>query len=143
MRRPCLVCGELGPASYCERHARADRAAYRRATPDTRRRPGRGYDHEWTKLSRRARAAQPFCSDCGSTENLQADHTVQAWRRKRAGLAIRLSDVDVVCGDCNVKRGDARNVDRRAADDARAAELRRAARVGSSPRARPPRPRTP
>ena len=57
--RPCLDCGE--------------------PTALTRRPEHRGYDAEWDRLSRRARRLQPWCSDCGSTEDLQADHLPSAW----------------------------------------------------------------
>lgn len=68
----------------------------------------RGYDARWDRLSKRARALQPFCSDCGSPEDLTADHTVEAWRRYEAGKRIRLQDIDVVCRSCNSERGEAR-----------------------------------
>ncbi len=51
---------------------------------------------------------QPYCSDCGATEDLQCDHSREAWKRKTAGKPIRLKDVDVVCGPCNRARGAAR-----------------------------------
>lgn len=47
-------------------------------------------------------------SRCGSTNDLQTDHTPQAWARKNAGLAIRIEDVDVLCGPCNRDAGAAR-----------------------------------
>ena len=56
------------------------------------------------------RRLQPFCSDCGSTEGLECDHSPEAWARKAAGKPIRLQDVDVVCGECNRRRGAARGV---------------------------------
>lgn len=68
----------------------------------------RGYDTAWTRLSKRARTKQQFCSDCGATDGLQADHTPQAWERHAQGLPIRLEDIDVVCGQCNRARGAAR-----------------------------------
>ena len=80
--------------------------------PDSR--PGRpsrierGYDAAWTRLSARARKLQPFCSDCGRLDDLTCDHTPEAWRRKSAGLPIRLEDVAVVCRPCNSERGAAR-----------------------------------
>ena len=67
-----------------------------------------GYDWRWRTLSKRARELQPFCSDCGATEDLTTDHTPQAWARRRAGKVIRLCDVDVVCRRCNGERGAAR-----------------------------------
>ena len=96
--RPCLDCGEPSTGPRCAEH-----------TVDTK--PSvsaRGYDQIWTVLSRRARRIQPFCTDCGATEDLQLDHTPEAWARKYAGKPIRLRDVAVVCGPCNRSRGAAR-----------------------------------
>lgn len=96
---PCLVCGEPTQGSRCPVHARPDAKGSART---------RGYDARWDALSRRARAAQPWCSDCGATTDLQTDHTPQAWERKAAGKVLRLVDIDVVCGPCNRARGAAR-----------------------------------
>ena len=68
----------------------------------------RGYDSRWRRLSERARAIQQYCSDCGITEDLTADHTPEAWERRAAGKTIRLQDIDVVCRSCNATRGAAR-----------------------------------
>ena len=68
----------------------------------------RGYTERWNRLSRKARALQPFCSDCGTMDDLTADHTEQAWQRFDAGKLIRLRDIDVVCRSCNSARGKAR-----------------------------------
>lgn len=96
--RPCIDCGELTTTTRCTDCAppvsRPSRAA--------------GYDRAWDRLSLSARRLQPFCSDCGTTEDLTADHSPEAWRRRNRGLAIRLSDVDVVCRRCNSRRGAAR-----------------------------------
>ncbi len=86
--KPCLDCGTLSASTRCP--------------------PCRGYDSEWERLSKKARKLQPFCSDCGATEDLQADHSPEAWTRRAAGKPIRLKDVDVVCGPCNIGRGQAR-----------------------------------
>jgi hypothetical protein len=86
--RPCLDCGVPSASTRCTAH--------------------RGYDSTWERLSKKARKLQPFCTDCGSTENLQADHSLEAWERRAAGKPIRLRDIDVVCGPCNVDRGQAR-----------------------------------
>jgi len=96
--RPCLDCGEPCTRPRCPEHTVDTKAPA----------SARGYDWRWTQLSRRARKLQPFCADCGSNEDLQADHTPEAWARKAAGKAIRLKDVDVVCGPCNRSRGAAR-----------------------------------
>lgn len=95
--RPCVVCGEPSDRARCSQHAIRK--------PDSR---AKGYDTAWTRLSKRARRLQPFCTDCGTTEDLQADHTPEAWRRKAEGKPIRLQDIAVVCGPCNRARGAAR-----------------------------------
>lgn len=110
LANPCLTCGEPttdGPrCSTCESTNRSMEIRTRRAGGLSAHQ--RGYDSRWTRLSRRARELQPFCSDCGATDNLECDHTPEAWQRRSRGLAIRLEDVDVVCGPCNRRRGAAR-----------------------------------
>ncbi len=99
----CLDCGEPCNGPRCPDHTIT--------RPDTRTRPSasaRGYDANWTKLSKQARRMQPWCSHCGATEDLQTDHTPEAWARKAAGLTIRLQDVQVLCGPCNRAAGAAR-----------------------------------
>lgn len=97
--KPCLDCGEPTDRPRCPEHTVDTKASARR----------RGYTSQWDKTSRRARRAQGFCSDCGSTERLQADHLPSAWERQAAGKPLRLGiDVEVVCNVCNVKRGSAR-----------------------------------
>lgn len=105
MLRPCTVCGELTPTSRCQRH---DAQALTERHSRMRSAQQRGYDHRWHQLSLRARRAQPFCADCGRTDSLTADHSPEAWARRERGQVIRLSDVDVVCGPCNTRRGPAR-----------------------------------
>lgn len=115
--RTCIECGELTDTERCELHQLRGRdkpsGGMHAQSPSE-----RGYDGAWNRLSARARRLQPFCSDCGATEDLQCDHTPRAWARKAAGKAIRIKDVDVVCGPCNVRRGSARpGSDRAAAFD--------------------------
>lgn len=87
--RPCLDCGTPSASTRCP--------------------ACRGYDGRWTKLSRKARKLQRFCTDCHSTRNLQLDHLPSAWQRRAQGLPIRLGiDTEVVCGPCNTRRGQAR-----------------------------------
>ena len=99
MLKACVVCGSLSDGARCPEH----RVVQVKASPDR-----RGYDATWKKLSRRARQLQPFCLDCGTTEDLTTDHTPEAWERKLAGKVIRLEDVAVVCRGCNARRGAAR-----------------------------------
>lgn len=101
MMTTCLTCGELTDQAYCQDHQPTP-------APKTQSATERGYDHRWQKLSLRARRIQPFCTDCGTTEDLQCDHTPKAWERYYTGKNIRLIDVDVVCGKCNINRGPAR-----------------------------------
>lgn len=101
--KTCIVCGEPSQRSRCDQHNSSQSRGKKIAAY------ARGYDHAWRKLSEKARKLQPFCSDCGATHDLQTDHSPQAWARKAAGKAIRLQDVDVVCGPCNRKRGAARD----------------------------------
>ena len=98
MMRPCLVCSELSEASRCHDHTVDDRGSATR----------RGYDTTWTRLSKRARKLQPFCSVCGTTDDLTTDHKPEAWARKAAGKVIRLVDVDVLCRSHNAAKGAAR-----------------------------------
>lgn len=99
--KPCLVCGEPTDGPRCTEHAPSP--VDHRPTSTA-----RGYDQRWRRLSERARRLQPFCTDCGTTEDLTTDHSVEAWERKAAGLVIRLVDVEVVCRSCNARRGRAR-----------------------------------
>jgi 5-methylcytosine-specific restriction enzyme A len=98
--KPCVQCGEPTDRNRCPQHRPPDRRKVNAAA--------RGYDWQWTKLSKRARRLQPWCTDCGTTEDLQTDHLPTAWERKAAGKPLRLADVEVVCGPCNRARGAAR-----------------------------------
>lgn len=102
--RPCLRCGVPSLTTRCaECYQPRDRSNWNEASAAE-----RGYGYEWKRLSARSRRLQKFCIDCGSTEDLQADHSPEAWRRKAAGKPIRLQDIAVVCRTCNNKRGPAR-----------------------------------
>lgn len=94
----CVVCGELAESNRCSEHQLKPSRNFRE----------KGYDAAWDRLSRKARKLQPFCADCGATDNLEADHLPSAWHRREQGLKVRLQDVEVVCGPCNRRRGSAR-----------------------------------
>lgn len=121
--RPCVDCGEPTEGTRCAEHTEPSGGAKTSAT-------SRGYDAAWRRLSERARKLQPFCSDCGSTTELQTDHTPEAWARREAGKRVRLRDVDVVCGPCNRARGAARGPARPGAERGPAS---RTAAVGGVP----------
>lgn len=101
--RPCLGCGSVGASSWCNECKPPPRPQHHQLGTTE-----RGYDTAWRKLSERARRMQPWCLDCGATENLTTDHSAEAWARKHDGLTIRLCDVDVLCSDCNTARGSSR-----------------------------------
>lgn len=102
----CLNCGEPSQNSYCDEHLLEVRKAQRpKKTSST----ARGYGSRWARLSRKARKLQPFCTDCGSTQDLQLDHTEETWWRHFNGKPIGLEHTGgVVCAPCNVARGQAR-----------------------------------
>lgn len=114
-------CEECRPAE--RRHYERDRGRGKTAE--------RGYGYAWQQLSKRARALQDFCTDCGSPEDLTADHSVTAWERHAAGKVIRLQDIDVVCNRCNTERGAARGEG--ATDEYRLTDRERFARIESDP----------
>lgn len=99
---PCISCGVPAANTRCEdcrKPHRTEQVGSSRA---------RGYDTAHDKLSKKARALQPFCVLCLSTDDLQLDHLPEAWRRKAAGKPIRLQDCRVLCRLCNVAAGKAR-----------------------------------
>lgn len=98
--RPCIACGEPSERTRCDQHAIT-------APPKTTA-TARGYDTQWRTLSEQARRLQPWCSECGTTLDLTADHSEEAWQRKAAGKGIRLVDIDVLCRSCNARKGRAR-----------------------------------
>lgn len=95
MMRPCVTCGELSEQTYCPGCKPADTRNHRRDL----------VTGAWIKLSRRARTLQPFCTLCGSTRQLEADHHPRAWARAAAKKTIRLCDVTVLCQRCNSRAG--------------------------------------
>lgn len=98
--KPCVECGEVSDQPHCIDH-RLQRTPKTSAVV-------LGYDRTWRNLSLRARRLQPFCLDCGSPEDLTADHSPRAWARKAAGKHLRLCDVSVLCLRCNSDAGPAR-----------------------------------
>ena len=105
MLRPCLDCGTLSSGSYCPPHQTAvnrARDARRGSSHD------RGYDASWARLSKAARAAEPWCHteggcpypDSGVPPNdLVADHRIPGSLD---------GGVEVLCRRCNSRRGGAR-----------------------------------
>lgn len=108
-KTPCTRCGEPTRQTQCnECQPVSDRQRVRTDQQVKTSPAARGYDSRWRRLSERARKIQPFCTDCGSTTDLQADHSPEAWERYKRGLPLRVIDVEVTCGRCNRARGAAR-----------------------------------
>jgi 5-methylcytosine-specific restriction enzyme A len=107
--RPCLDCGTPSEGSRCDEHAAAQAAATRPRSYEAE----RGYDRAWRALSARARRMSPMCEVCFTAEDLTADHTPEAWRRKAAGLPVRLRDIRILCRRHNASAGPARGADAR------------------------------
>jgi 5-methylcytosine-specific restriction protein A len=60
----------------------------------------RGYTREWQALAAAAIAAQPWCTDCGATEDLTGDHPIAL---ANGGHPLQVSEVR--CRSCNSARG--------------------------------------
>lgn len=89
---PCLYCGVISRGGTC----RQCKAAIEARDPKRQQRH-RQYDYEWTRLSRLARTLQPWCSRCGSKNDLTADHILSL---ANGGSNI-LENVMVLCRKCN------------------------------------------
>jgi 5-methylcytosine-specific restriction endonuclease McrA len=62
----------------------------------------RGYGADHQRMAKLAIRAQPWCSYCGATSDLTADHIVP---RSRGGLNV-LSNYRVLCRRCNSSKQD-------------------------------------
>jgi len=94
--RPCLECGRVTTyGSRCPTH----QAAYERQR-GRRRKRRRSYGAEWSRLSKRTIAAQPWCSICADTRDLTADHIVP----RAKGGDDSPANVQVLCRSCNGRK---------------------------------------
>jgi 5-methylcytosine-specific restriction enzyme A len=107
--RACMNCGQPTRMTRCVPCGAEQAKRWRAARGPMPSSVARGYDQSWRKLSIRARRAQPWCSDCGTTDDLTVDHTPEAWEAKAAGRPITPDLVSVCCRACNSKRGAARS----------------------------------
>ena len=93
---PCLYCGVISRGSVC----RQCKAAIE--SKDIKRQErNRAYDYEWQKMSRLARKIQPWCSRCGSKNDLTADHILSL---ANGGSNI-LENIMILCRRCNSSKG--------------------------------------
>lgn len=61
----------------------------------------RGYDAEHRALRRLIISLQPYCSFCGATEQLEADHIVPLAQ----GGTTTQENLQVLCKPCNTRKG--------------------------------------
>jgi 5-methylcytosine-specific restriction enzyme A len=93
--RAC-VCGRVIPPEWKRCEFCADgRPNLRTATTSQ-----RGYGAAHQRRSRQARAAHPWCEECGATEDLTADHLTAI-----ANGGDPLGPLLVLCRSCNSRRG--------------------------------------
>jgi 5-methylcytosine-specific restriction endonuclease McrA len=100
--KPCLACGEPSEGSRCDEH-RAEQENARESRRNVEH-PAYGNRTRWKNASRRARAAQPWCLDCGATSNLSVDHIIPF--RERPDLAYAQDNLAIRCRPCNARKGD-------------------------------------
>jgi 5-methylcytosine-specific restriction endonuclease McrA len=84
----------------CGKRYEREKSRRRRARKGTTSQRGYGSDHQ--RLRALAITQQPWCSECGSTDNLEADHIVPLNR----GGANVLSNYRVLCKAHNVSKAD-------------------------------------
>lgn len=94
MLRPCPTCGDLVEGRYCDQ-CRPRRQTKRTDTASA----------SWKRLARQAKRLQPFCEVCGSTTDLQLDHTPAAWHAIAQGKPVTLRETRVLCRLHNVRAG--------------------------------------
>ena len=92
--RPCSGCGVLVRDSRCSSCSRLQQLR------NPRRRHSQ-YDYEWQKMSKLARTLQPYCTKCGTTKDLTADHILSI---AQGGLNT-LDNISVLCRKCNSSKG--------------------------------------
>ena len=99
--RPCLDCGTAAKGTRCPTHqAKVQHAKDAR-------RPTRRSHHE-TQRRRQQVQAQPWCSDCGTTTNLTAEHVVPVAQAVARGVPVEEAEagpLTTLCVPCNSKRG--------------------------------------
>lgn len=92
--KPCVVCGEVTERSRCSEHILPDLRAKDRVT---RQRTAR-----WKRTSTRLRRQQPFCSECGTQDDLTVDHVIPL---ADGGDPYDENNLDVLCRPCNSRKG--------------------------------------
>ncbi|WP_225075316.1 HNH endonuclease [Streptomyces sp. CoT10] len=92
----CSACKRLRPLGTscpCRKRRYAPKASNPRAKGK--------YDWAWRKARAAAIAQQPWCSVCGSVDDLTGDHRLPL----SMGGSNDVSNIDVKCRSCNSRRG--------------------------------------
>lgn len=106
--RACIECGESIPSG--SRCADCRLARDRSNLPS---REARGYDYRYRTIRARALRLQPWCTDCGTDQQLSVDHSKRSWELIKQGQRPTMQWfaeglLTVVCMPCNRRRGNAR-----------------------------------
>lgn len=92
--KPCLVCGEVTDKARCPVHQLPDLRARDRVTREN--------GARWKRLSARLRRRQPFCSVCGTPDDLTVDHVKPL---EHGGDPYDETNLDVLCRSHNASKG--------------------------------------
>jgi len=96
-QRPCLDCGLLTTSGdRCDKHRKEAAARWK-----AKRGPSPYLDPAWRRLSAKARKEQPWCTLCGATEDLTADHIVPL--SKGGALLVPTHALRILCRRCHGK----------------------------------------
>jgi 5-methylcytosine-specific restriction enzyme A len=100
--RLCRYCSRITTEGYyhaeCGKAYQREKSRRRRAVKGTT--SERGYDITHQRLSKLAIARHPYCTDCGTTSDLCADHIIPT---SQGGKNV-LSNYEVRCRGCNSSR---------------------------------------
>src|SRR5699024_2040843 len=89
----CIECGELSDGPHCDQHKPKPRnRSHFRSNPAA-----------WKQLSARLRRMQPWCTICGTSDDLTVDHIVPY--DERPDLAYEISNLQVLCRKHNSSKG--------------------------------------
>jgi 5-methylcytosine-specific restriction protein A len=108
--KPCLDCGQTCRGPRCPQCRSAKARAVRALDGPGPSTTAIGYDAAWRRLSLRARREQPWCSHCGTSDDLTLDHSPEAWVAHIEGRTITPDMVQVLCRSCNARKGAARSL---------------------------------
>ena len=95
--RPRVICLTTGCGNITDQPPRCDEhSTHRHGGNATGRLPRTRYGAAWDRLSKQARADQPWCTRCGSPDDLTLDHVIPG--TSDGGLMV-------LCRPCNSRKG--------------------------------------